>query len=106
MHDGPTLFQGECVGCDDFTRVDGSGLCAECLEKLDRDMLRQRDWDCSASAYCVPPDKREELRRAVIGRYGSDLELIAPGPRETMETSRRKRRKRRRTNKSRRATGA
>jgi hypothetical protein len=43
-----------------------------------RTLIRQRDWDYSALAFGVPPEKRETLRKEIIGRYGEKLELIAP----------------------------
>jgi hypothetical protein len=70
------FYEGECQGCDIFTRVNDVGLCEECAAKLDRDLVRQRDWQYSTVAYGVPPEKREELRSKVIQQYGSDLELI------------------------------
>jgi hypothetical protein len=74
---GFVFYEGECQGCDIFTRVDDVGLCEECAAKLDRDLIRQRDWKYSKVAYGVPPEKREELRRKVIQQYGKDLELIS-----------------------------
>jgi len=70
------FYEGECQGCDIFTRVNDVGLCEECAAKLDRDLVRQRDWQYLTVAYGVPPEKREELRSKVIQQYGSDLELI------------------------------
>lgn len=72
------ILEAECQGCDIFARVDDLGLCEECSAKLDRDLIRQRDWDYSAMAFGVPPQKREKLRAAIIREYGEDLELIAP----------------------------
>ncbi len=72
------FYEGECQGCDIFTRVDDVGLCKECAAKLDRDLVRQRDWKYSMVAYAVPSEKREELRNKVIQQFGPDLELIAP----------------------------
>ena len=72
------FYDAECQGCDILTRVDDVGLCKECAAKLDRDLVRQRDWDYSAMAFGVPPEQREELRRKVIQKYGENLELIAP----------------------------
>ena len=91
------FYEGECRGCDMFTRVDDVGLCEECAAKLDRDLVRQRDWKYSIVAYGVPPEKREELRRKVIQQYGAELELIAPDEaRESkLKTQKRGKRKRR-----------
>lgn len=69
---------GECVGCDAHTRVNDLGLCETCDAKLDRDMIRQRDYARSMSAFCLPPDKQEALREMVIANHGEKLELIAP----------------------------
>lgn len=74
------LWEAECQGCDVFTRVDDLGLCEDCSAKLDRDLIRQRDWDYSATAFGVPTEQREELRATVIKQYGESLELIVPEP--------------------------
>ncbi|MGD9261320.1 MAG: hypothetical protein PVG44_12810, partial [Desulfobacterales bacterium] len=71
-------FEGECQGCDLFTMLNDFGLCEECSGKLERDLIRQRDWDYSALAYGVPAENREALRNEIIGRYGGKLELISP----------------------------
>lgn len=89
------FYEGECQGCDIFQSLNDLGLCEECAGKLDRDLIRQRDWEYSVSAYGVPESKLEELREEVIKRYGEKLELIAPTNR-TQE----KKNKRRKTKKS------
>ena len=58
--------------------MDDLGLCDGCREKFERDLIRQRQWEYSAWAFGVPPEKREELRQQIVGRYGERLELIAP----------------------------
>ncbi|NJL26824.1 MAG: HEAT repeat domain-containing protein [Thermoanaerobaculia bacterium] len=78
--DGFGLYDGQCAACDAFTRVDDMSLCEECAAKLDRDMIRQRDWDYSATAWVCPENLREELRAEVIREHGAKLELIAPSP--------------------------
>ena len=85
------FYEGECQGCDLFTMLNDFGLCEGCAGKLERDLLRQRDWDYSALAYGVPAEKREALRNEIIGRYGGKLELISP-----KEEPDRKRKKKRR----------
>ncbi|MEW6173389.1 MAG: hypothetical protein AB1510_10045 [Bacillota bacterium] len=70
-------IERECLGCDQFLPVNDLDLCAECAAKLERDLIRQRDWDYSITAYTVDPSKREELRRQVIAQYGEKFELIA-----------------------------
>ena len=72
------FYEAECQGCDLFTRLNDLGLCEECAGKLERDLIRQRDWDYSALAYGCPESKREELRKEIIARHGERLELITP----------------------------
>jgi len=67
-----------CQGCDRFAPVDDLGLCKKCAAKLDRDMIRQRSWDYSATAFLTPKEKYEELRKTIIQVHGAELELIAP----------------------------
>ncbi len=71
-------YYDDCAGCDDYGKVDDVGLCEECGAKLDRDMIRERHWERSVSAWLCPKDKREELRRRVVKKHGAKLELIAP----------------------------
>jgi hypothetical protein len=77
-----------CVACDLFGPVNDLGLCSGCAAKLDRDMIRQRAWDYSTSAFTLPPGERETLRKAVLRKFGKALELVPP------ETDRRTRRRR------------
>ncbi len=70
-------YDGECVGCDLWAPVNDLGLCDDCNAKLERDLIRQRDWGHSATAFAVPAEKFEELRQ-IIAEYGEKLELIAP----------------------------
>ena len=74
---GLGFHHATCQGCDDCAQVDDIGLCGTCAEKLDRDLIRTRDWAYSASAFACPPDQLEELRNQVIAKYGQKLELIA-----------------------------
>lgn len=70
---------GACVGCDRLvTQCDDLGLCPDCAAKLDRDMVRDRDWERSWTAWHTPDDQREALRAEVIARYRAQYELIAP----------------------------
>jgi hypothetical protein len=78
MDDAFGFFEGKCIGCDAFARVNDLGLCEECAGKLERDLIREQDWDYSTLAYDVPPAKREALRKEIVTRYGEKLELIAP----------------------------
>jgi rubredoxin len=84
------FYEGECPGCDLFSMLNDFGLCEECTGKLERDLLRQRDWDYSALTYGIPAEKREALRNEIIRRYGRKLELISP--KEAPERKRKKKR--------------
>ena len=90
-------YEVECAGCDMFTRLDDIGLCDECAAKMDRDLIRQREWDYSATAWACPEEKREELRSLVIKQFGKKLELIAPSE----DPGKKKRRKKKRSKKGR-----
>lgn len=72
------MYGGQCVACDLWGRVNDLGLCEECADKLERDLIRKRDWDYSASAFGLSVDDREKLRRQIIARHGKAMELIAP----------------------------
>jgi hypothetical protein len=92
-------FTGSCAGCDQWTTLDDVGLCAVCAAKLDRDLIRQRAWDYSATAFACDPKDYEALRQAVIEQYGPAYELLAPPeeppPRSQRPTPRPRRRRRR-----------
>jgi rubredoxin len=87
------FYEGDCQGCDSFESLNVDGLCRECSAKLDRDLIRERDWAYSVSAYGVPESKREELRNEVIKQYGEKLELIAPSKNTPKKSKKRKRKK-------------
>ena len=74
---GFNFIQGKCYGCDIFPDLNDLMLCAECASKLDRDLLRQREWDYSITACLTPKDRRESLRNDIIKKYGNSLELIS-----------------------------
>ena len=90
-------YDGQYYACDLYGRVDDLGLCEECRSKLEPGTLwvlvRQRDWDYSASAFGLSDEDREKLYRQVIAQYGKKLELIAP-PEETRKQRPAHRRKR------------
>ena len=93
-------YEGACAGCDTYSNLDDIGLCEECGAKLDRDMIRERDWERSMTAWVCPKDKREELRDQVIRQHGAELELIAASKPEKKSRSKRRRRRRRRRTKT------
>ena len=86
-------FEGECRGCDIFCRINDLGLCNECAGKLERDLIRERDWDYTVSAYGLTDSRREELRSQVVAQYGEKLELIAPKQTKKKKKKARKRRR-------------
>jgi hypothetical protein len=70
------LIDTFCVGCDLPLPVNDLGLCDTCFAKLERDLIRSRDWDYSMTAFAVPEDQLEALRERVIRQYGAEYELI------------------------------
>lgn len=69
-----------CVGCDLPLPLNEQGLCADCAAKLERDLIRARDWDYSYASM-LPPERQEALRKQVIREYGAANELlVAPKP--------------------------
>jgi hypothetical protein len=81
-------YDGQCYACDLYGPVDDLGLCKECSAKLERDLIRQRDWDYSAAAFGLSDADREKLRRQVIRQHGRKLELIAPSEKPRKKRSR------------------
>lgn len=65
-----------CAGCDLFKPVNDLSLCGDCFAKLERDLIRSRDWQYSATAFAVPEDQLEALRDRVIREHGAAYELI------------------------------
>jgi len=81
---------GECIGCDGYFHVNDIGLCDECAKKLDRDLIRQRDWSYSTAAYGLDPLEREELRKIVIAKYGASHELFSSATQKKNSSKKRK----------------
>ena len=79
------FYEGVCQGCEELTEVDDIGMCEDCAGKLDRDLIRKRDWDYSVSAFGCPVEKLEDLRKHIIAQHGERLEILAeePPPRRT-----------------------
>ncbi|MCZ7673751.1 MAG: hypothetical protein M5U34_44875 [Chloroflexi bacterium] len=69
---------GDCVSCDMFRPLDDQGLCLVCAAMLERDLIRQRDWEYAASAAFLSDEGREALRSKVVAEFGEGLELIDP----------------------------
>jgi hypothetical protein len=91
-HNADVLIGTICASCDLPRPVNDLGLCDECFMKLERDLIRARDWDYSATAFAVAPDQREALRERVIRDYGAEYELI-----ESPETAPKPKRKNKRS---------
>jgi hypothetical protein len=70
-------MEGECYGCDKYSSLNDLSLCDDCAAKMDRDLIRMRDWDYSALAFGVPEDRREALRDFIISKHGPKNELLA-----------------------------
>ena len=88
-------YEGICQACDAYGSVNDMMLCNECSGKLERDLIRQGEWDYSASAFGISKEGREELRNEVIKKYGKKLELIAPKADKKMSKNRNKSKRRR-----------
>jgi hypothetical protein len=71
-----SLIDTICAGCDLPFPVNDLGLCDECFAKLERDLIRARDWDYSATAFITPEEQLEALRDRIIRDYGAAYELI------------------------------
>jgi len=70
------LIDTFCVACDLPFPVNDLGLCDNCFAKLERDLIRSRDWDYSVTAFGVALDQLEALRERVIRDYGAAYELM------------------------------
>ena len=66
-----------CRGCDEPAQVNDLGLCDTCVEKLERDLIRARDWECSMTVYGMSREAREATRREIIAEHGREMELLA-----------------------------
>ncbi len=85
-------YEGKCQACDAYGPVDDMSMCDACAGKFERDVIRLREWDYSATAFGTPKESLEALRDEVIKRYGGKLEMLAP-PNEGARRSRKKRKK-------------
>ncbi len=90
-----SLWEGQCQACEMWGRVNDLMLCEECDAKIQRDLIRARDWDYVAAAFGLGDEGRERLRAEVIRRYGAENELIIDQKRKKRKSRRRRRRPRR-----------
>jgi hypothetical protein len=72
------MWDGQCVACDNYGRVSDLGLCEDCAGKLERDLIRQNDWDHTYSGFALNDEQRQTLRNEIIRKHGAALELIEP----------------------------
>ena len=75
-YDDGIIIDTICAGCDLFKPVNDLSLCDDCFAKLERDLIRSRDWAYSVTAFAVPEDQLEAMRDRVIRDYGATYELI------------------------------
>ena len=66
-----------CQGCDEEKDLNRFGLCEACADKLERDLIRKREWRHLPAGKKQSKEKLELLRNRVIKEYGKALELIA-----------------------------
>ena len=90
---------GECAACGLFQILYNNYMCEECTGMLERDLIRQKDWEYSAIAYGMSDNQREELYKETIRKYGNDLEMIKMDKRKK---NRNKRKRKTRTNRKKR----
>ena len=65
-----------CRGCFLPLPTNDLGLCDNCDAKLERDLIRMRDWEYSAEAFGMPDERLEALRDRAIREYGAAYELL------------------------------
>ena len=86
----------ECFGCDLPLPLNEQGLCAECADKLERDLIRARDWEYSYAAF-LTSERQEALRSQIIREFGAANELLVtpkPNPKNKHSHSTNTKRKR------------
>jgi hypothetical protein len=72
----------QCQACDKWGLVNDMLLCEECDAKLQRDLIRGRDWDYVVAAFGLDDKGQERLRAEVVHRYGPNNELIVTPPKQ------------------------
>jgi hypothetical protein len=66
----------QCVGCDLPLPLNDLGLCAECAAKLERDLIRARDWEYTTTAFVLSAEQQQAMRARIIREYGAKNELL------------------------------
>lgn len=73
-------YEGECHGCFMIKKVNHIPFCESCNSKMERDLVRQRSYDYSElTAHLSSKEAKEIVRKNIVSKYGSDLELISDG---------------------------
>jgi len=85
---GDALENDFCRHCELPLLVNDLGFCSDCYAKLERDIIRMRDWEYSSTALGVPDEQLEALRDRGIRDYGADYELLEQ-PHEYKPTNKR-----------------
>ena len=89
------IWDGQCQACEMWGRVNDLMLCEECDGKIQRDLIRARDWDYVAAAFGLDDEGRQRLRAEVIRQYGAQNELIIDQKPKKRKSRRRRQRPRR-----------
>jgi hypothetical protein len=84
-------WEGQCQACEMWGMVNDLMLCEECDARLQRDLIRARDWDYAVAAFGLDDESRERLRAEIIRRYGARSELITNRQPEPKSRKRRRR---------------
>ncbi|HUN09117.1 MAG TPA: hypothetical protein PLQ56_21095 [Aggregatilineales bacterium] len=87
---------GLCAACDLQHPLNEQELCQECAGKLERDLIRTREWEYSYAAL-LTPERQAALRTEIIREFGAANELLTvqkPKPRNKHSRSVNTRRKR------------
>ena len=69
-------MEGYCLACSRLAPLPELQLCAPCLARWHRDLIRQRRWQSSELARALSADEREALRHRIIARFGEEFEIL------------------------------
>ena len=85
MKDEFGSYDGECAGCEGYCRINDIGLCEGCSAKLERDLIRQRDWTYSMTAHGLSDKQRETVRRQIVRKYAAGHGADRAGARDAVK---------------------
>ncbi len=69
-------MEGHCLACSRLAPLPEIQLCASCLARWHRDLIRQRQWQSSDLARDLSAEEREALRHRIITRFGEEFEIF------------------------------